>query len=182
VVPEVIVSHVDEDAVCATMRGATTAELAQALAVAKAGAVSAVLAGDALVLGCDSLLDLDGVALGKPGTSEAAALRWQQLRGRQGTLLTGHHLIERATRRSASATVATTVRFAEVTDDEIATYCGSGEPSRVAGAFTIDGFGGWFVDGVDGDPHNVVGLSLPALRRMLRALGHELRDLGYPTP
>jgi septum formation protein len=77
--------------------------------------------------------------------------------------------------------VATQVRFADVTDDEIDAYCATGEPVAVAGAFTIDGLGGWFVDGVGGDPHNVVGVSLPALRAMLRELGHGLRDIGYPA-
>jgi septum formation protein len=182
VVPDVVVSSVDEDAVAATLAGATTAELAQALATAKAAAVAAQCDGGALVLGCDSLLEFEGEALGKPGTVEASVQRWRRMRGGHGTLHTGHHLIDCETDRSVSATVSTVVRFADVTDDEIDAYCGSGEPTRVAGAFTIDGLGGWFVESIDGDHHNVVGLSLPALRRMLRELGYGLAALGYPTP
>lgn len=177
VVPEVIVSRVDEDAITAD----TPAELAQARANAKALAVSQSLAGQALVLGCDSLLEFGGEALGKPGTVAAAVDRWRAMRGQRGVLHTGHTLVDRATDRVTVATVATIVEFADVTDEEILTYCSSGEPSNVAGAFTIDGFGGWFVDTVNGDPHNVVGVSLPVVRRMLAELGYSLRDIGYPT-
>ncbi|WP_375488633.1 Maf family protein [uncultured Jatrophihabitans sp.] len=174
--PEVIVSGVDEDAVDAP----TTAELVTRLAVVKAQAV-ADRCPDALVLGCDSLLDLDGVALGKPGTPDAARDRWRQMRGRTAALHTGHHLIDTATGRSVTRAVATRLRFAEVTDDEIDAYCATGEPSAVAGAFTIDGLGGWFVERIDGDPHNVVGLSLPTVRAMLHELGHSLASIGYPA-
>lgn len=172
---EVIVSGVDEDAIAAP-----TGELVVALARAKATAVAARLDGPALVLGCDSLLDLDGVSLGKPGTAEAAAERWRAMRGRSGVLHTGHALLDTATGRSATASVGTTVRFADVSDDEIALYCATEEPTRVAGAFTVDGLGGWFVEAIEGDHHNVVGLSLPALRRLLHDLGRGLPDLGYP--
>jgi septum formation protein len=103
------------------------------------------------------------------------------MRGRAGTLHTGHCLIDTERGSKAMRDVATQVRFADVTDDEIDAYCATGEPVAVAGAFTIDGLGGWFVDGVGGDPHNVVGVSLPALRAMLRELGHGLRDIGYPA-
>lgn len=181
VLAQVIVSDVDEDAVAATLPHATTAELAQALAEAKAHAVAAGLDGPALVLGCDSILDLEGEALGKPENAEVAVARWQRMRGKRGTLHTGHCLIDLAAGHESSATVSTVVHFADITDEEIAAYCASGEPTTVAGAFTIDGYGGWFVEGVEGDPHNVVGLSLPTLRRMLRELGHSLTDLGYPA-
>jgi septum formation protein len=180
--PEVIVSAVDEEAITAAMPDATTAELVQKLAGDKAYAVAQGLRGDVLVLGCDSMLDVDGAAFGKPGSSTAAMDRWQQLRGRRGTLYTGHCLYDVAAGRLALATVATTVHFADLTDDEIELYCGSGEPANVAGAFTIDGFGGWFVTAIHGDHHNVVGVSLPQLRRMLRELNFSLADLGYPTP
>lgn len=176
--PEVIVSGVYEDAVTA----ATAAELVLRLAELKADAVAARLDGaGALVLGCDSLLELEGRPLGKPGSAVAAAERWRQMRGRTGTLHTGHCLLDTATGRRANRSVATEVRFAAVTDDEIEAYCGTGEPSAVAGAFTVDGLGGWFVEGVTGDHHNVVGVSLPALRGLLRELGHSLRDVGYPA-
>jgi septum formation protein len=178
--PEVIVSGVDEDAVLAADESAT-GKLVQRLAEAKAGAVAAQLDGSALVLGCDSMLELDGVALGKPGDPAAAVRRWQAMRGRTGTLWTGHCLIDRASGRSAGRAVGTAVRFADASDAEIELYCATGEPNRVAGAFTIDGLGGWFVESIDGDHHNVVGLSLPALRELLTELGYTLADLGYPT-
>jgi septum formation protein len=173
--PEVIVSGVDEDAITA----ASTAELVLLLAEAKAAAVAAQVDGDALVLGCDSMLELDGQALGKPGTIEAARARWQDMRGRTGVLHTGHCLVDTAGGRRVTRAVDTEVRFADVSDEEIETYCATGEPTGVAGAFTIDGLGGWFVDGLAGDPHNVVGVSLPALRRMLHELDRSLLDLGY---
>jgi septum formation protein len=175
--PEVVVSGVDEDEVQAD----DIAELVVRLAQLKASAVAAQVPGPALVLGCDSMLDLDGATLGKPGSSDAARERWRAMRGRAGTLHTGHCLIDTERGSKAMRDVATQVRFADVTDDEIDAYCATGEPVAVAGAFTIDGLGGWFVDGVGGDPHNVVGVSLPALRAMLRELGHGLRDIGYPA-
>jgi len=175
---EVIVSGVDEDAITA----GSARELVQLLADAKAEAVARLVAdGPALVLGCDSLLEFDGVALGKPADPAEAEARWRQMRGGRGVLYTGHRLIDVARGRRASAAVATTVHFADVSDAEIAAYCASGEPLQVAGAFTIDGLGGWFVEAIEGDHHNVVGLSLPALRGMLAELGHQLADLGYPA-
>jgi septum formation protein len=176
--PEVIVSGVDEDAITA----ATTAGLVLALARAKVHAVAAGLDHPALVLGCDSLLDLDGEPLGKPGDVATAERRWRRMRGRNGVLHTGHCLIERAadgSRREVARAGATEVRFADLTDEEIAVYCASGEPTAVAGAFTVDGLGGWFVEGIAGDHHNVVGLSLPLLRAMLAELGHGLEAIGY---
>jgi septum formation protein len=181
VVPEVIVSAVDEDAVTATLPRAGTAELAQELAIAKAQAVAATLDGAALVLGCDSMVELGNRAIGKPGTAQAAREQWERLRGSTGVLHTGHCLIDTRTGCRLATAVATTVHFGELTDEEIEWYCASAEPLSVAGAFTVDGLGGWFIDGVDGDHHNVVGLSLPALRRMLQVFGYGLRDLGYPA-
>ena len=175
--PEVIVSHVDESQVHA----GTTAELVEVLARAKAGEVAGRIRSAALVLGCDSLLDLDGTALGKPGDVDAARERWRTMRGRTGTLWTGHCLIDIAADRTLSRAVGTAVRFAEVTDAEIDAYCATGEPVAVAGAFTVDGLGGWFVDRVAGDHHNVVGVSLPVVRAMLREIGHGLGDVGYPA-
>ncbi|HEV7203965.1 MAG TPA: Maf family protein [Jatrophihabitans sp.] len=175
--PEVIVSGVDEDGVTAP----TTGELVGRLADLKAQAVATTIAGAALVLGCDSLLELDGEPVGKPGTAQAAVERWRRLRGRSGVLHTGHRLIDTGAGTSTGHTAATVVHFADASDAEIERYCASGEPESVAGAFTIDGLGGWFIDRVDGDPHTVVGVSLPALRRMLHELGHQLVDLGYPA-
>jgi septum formation protein len=148
----------------------------QELARRKATAV-AVGCGDALVIGCDSLLDLDGTALGKPETPADAIAQWRARRGRSGTLLTGHCVIDTATGAEAAAVEATTVRFGTPTDAEIAAYVATGEPLAVAGGFTIDGWGAPFVDGVDGDPGNVIGLSLPLLRRLLADLGVAITDL-----
>lgn len=178
VIPDVIVSGVDEDSITAD----TSVALVQELANAKARAVAERLPDAGLVLGCDSLLEFEGETLGKPGSVAAAIIRWQRMRGKSGVLHTGHCLIDHPAGRVAMATASTTVAFADISDDEIDVYCNSGEPSDVAGAFTIDGLGGWFVDSIDGDHHNVVGLSLPLLRRMLDELGYRLTDLGYPTP
>lgn len=176
--PDVIVSNFDESQVHAP----TTVELVQKLATAKAALVAQQISGEALVLGCDSMLELDGAQLGKPGSASDAAARWRQMRGREGVLHTGHALWDVASGRVVEAVASTTVAFADVTDDEIAEYCATGEPSEVAGGFTVDGLGGWFVEGIGGDHHNVVGVSLPLLRRMLSDLGVRLADLGYPAP
>ncbi len=174
--PEVIVSGIDESGITAP----DTAALVQRLANRKASAVSERIHGEALILGCDSLLEFGGESFGKPETAEEAAKRWRDLRGRRGILHTGHCLYEGGTSRVSVSTVKTFVHFADVTDDEIDLYVGTGEPLAVAGAFTIDGLGGWFIEGISGDHHNVVGLSLPVLRRMLRELGYTLADIGYP--
>ncbi|HET6878355.1 MAG TPA: nucleoside triphosphate pyrophosphatase [Jatrophihabitans sp.] len=176
--PEVIVSGVDESAIAAE----SPADLAGVLAEHKARAVAALLDGSGIVLGCDSLLEFDGEALGKPGTVELARQRWRSMRGKSATLHTGHFLLDLASGRAVRDVVATHVRFADVSDAEIDAYCETGEPVGVAGAFTVDGLGGWFVEGVDGDPHNVVGVSLPVLRRLLIGLGYGLTDIGYPAP
>jgi nucleoside triphosphate pyrophosphatase len=170
--PEVIVSGVDESAYTA----GTPAELAGLLAEAKAAAVASTLDAG-LVIGCDSLLDLDGCALGKPATAAQAAQRWREMSGRTGTLVTGHCVINAATGQRASAVAATIVRFGVPSEAEIAAYVASGEPLAVAGAFTLDGRGGWFVDGIDGDHGTVLGVSLPVLRRLLASLGISVTDL-----
>ena len=177
--PEVMISGIDEAAVSDD----SPAELARVLAELKARAVAqAVGQRPALVLGCDSLLEIDGQALGKPDSVADAESRWRRMRGRAGVLHTGHCLMDTGSARGASATASTVVHFADVSDEEIAAYCTTGEPTQVAGAFTIDGLGGWFVDAVEGDYHNVVGLSLPLLRQMLTGLGYRIVDLGYPGP
>ncbi|MFY9931667.1 MAG: Maf family protein [Streptosporangiaceae bacterium] len=170
--PEVIVSCVDETGFSA----GTPAGLAGQLARAKAGAVASGLDGG-LVIGCDSLLDLDGRALGKPGSAAAAVQRWREMSGRTGTLVTGHCVIDAGTGRQAAAVAATTVRFGTPSEQEIAAYVATGEPLAVAGAFTIDGRGGWFVEGIDGDHGNVLGISLPLLRRLLSELGFSVTRL-----
>jgi septum formation protein len=164
--PKVIVSGVDESSFSAS----TPAELVAVLAQAKASAVAARV-GRGLVIGCDSMLDLDGRARGKPKSAADAAALWREMSGRTGTLVTGHCVIDAGTGRQAAAVAATEVRFGTPTDGEIAAYVDSGEPLTVAGAFTLGGRGGWFVDGIDGDHGNVIGISLPLLRRLLAELG-----------
>jgi septum formation protein len=167
--PEVIVSDVDEDAFSC----ADVGELVSQLAQAKASAVfERVGDGDVVVIGCDSLLDLDGEAMGKPADTVQARERWQRMRGRTGYLRTGHHVMARlgGMVETRTAVATTEVAFADLADDEIEAYLATGEPLRVAGAFTIDGLGGAYVTGLAGDPHNVVGISLPLLRTMLAEL------------
>lgn len=175
--PEVLVSGFDEESVSAPTPG----ELALLLAEAKAAAVAGrPEAAGALVIGCDSVLELDGEALGKPSGTEDAIARWRRMRGRSGVLETGHCLIDTADDgRTVSETASTVVRFADVSDAEIAAYAASGEPLHVAGAFTLDGLGAPFIDSIDGDPSNVIGLSLPLLRRMLARLGLAVTDLWH---
>ncbi len=170
--PEVVVSGVDETA----DEIADTATLVQVLADRKASAVAAQRP-DALVLGCDSLLDLDGAALGKPASAQEAVGMWQRLSGREGTLLTGHCLIEPGRGSRARGVARTVVRFGQPGSAELAAYVATGEPLALAGAFSIDGRGAPFIDGVDGDPSNVIGLSLPLLRRLLADLGMTVTDL-----
>ena len=159
--------------------------LVAALAEAKANAVATGLADEdvVLVIGCDSMLELDGLALGKPHDPAVATARWRSMRGRDAVLHTGHHLVLRryGVTESRTAVASTTVTFADLDDDEIAAYVATGEPLAVAGAFTIDGLGGAFVTGLTGDPHNVVGISLPLLRRMLADLGLRWTDLWSPS-
>jgi septum formation protein len=170
--PKVMVSGVDESAFAA----GTPAELAGLLAQAKAAAVASGLESG-LVIGCDSLLDLDGRALGKPASAAEAADRWREMSGRTGTLVTGHCVIDAATGRRAAAVAATRVWFGTPSEQEIAAYVASGEPLAVAGAFTLDGRGGWFVEGIEGDHGTVLGISLPLLRRLLAELGFSVTDL-----
>jgi len=168
--PEVEVSGVDEDAISA----ANPAELVVELAHAKAVAVAGRQRGELLVLGCDSMLELDGSALGKPASAEEAVARWRSMRGRTAVLHTGHTLIEvadSAPARVLDRLASTEVRFGDPSDAEIEAYVGTGEPLRVAGAFTLDGRGAAFVSGITGGPHNVVGISVPLLRLMFDELG-----------
>jgi septum formation protein len=175
--PEVLVSGVDEDAVSI----ADPAELATELAVLKARAVAArVLSGQspaALVVGCDSVLAFDGAVHGKPADADEARRRWRAMRGGSGVLHTGHCVVDTGSGRELSRHGSTVVHFADVTDAEIEAYVATGEPLEVAGAFTVDGLGGAFVTGIEGDPHCVVGISLPLLRTMLAELGFAWTDL-----
>lgn len=170
--PEVQVSGVDET----TDEGLDTAAVVSVLAERKAAAVAGQRP-DALVLGCDTLLDFEGTAFGKPDSGEEAVALWQRLSGQQATLLTGHCLIDTATGRYASEVGETIVHFGEPSDVEIAAYVASGEPLHVAGAFTLDGRGAPFIDAIEGDPSNVVGLSLPVLRHLLAQHGVGITEL-----
>ena len=184
--PYVLVSDVDENLVVkqAHSRHGELApeDVALVLARAKCEVVTRRLDGDtcpqdapagALVLGCDSVLELDGEAHGKPADEAEAISRWQRMRGTSGVLHTAHWLIDdrdqsdRGTGATIGTVASTIVHFARVSDEEIEAYVATGEPLQVAGAFTIDGLGGPFVSGIEGDHHNVVGISLPLLREML---------------
>ncbi len=172
--PDVEVSGVDEGRPAA---GATPAIVAH-LAGRKAEAVAArPVAAGALVLGCDSLLDVDGVAHGKPTDATAALALWERLRGATASLSTGHHLVDTRDGRCAAAVATTVVRFGEPTDAELDAYLATGEATEVAGGFTLDGRAAPFVLGVDGDPNNVIGCSLTLLRDLLAELGVGITDL-----
>jgi septum formation protein len=173
--PEVKVSGVDESTVPLTGPADYTLKLAQMKAVAVAANEPR-----ALVIGCDSVLALDGEVLGKPASEADAIARWQKMRGRHGVLHTGHCVIDTHREVWLGRSAATQVRFAHVTDEEIEAYVATGEPAAVAGAFTLDGLGGPFVSGVTGDPHNVVGISLPLLRLMFDELGFVWTDFWKP--
>jgi septum formation protein len=170
--PEVLVSGVDEDSYSA----ATTAELVAQLAAAKAAAVASLVA-TGLVIGCDTMLDLDGRSFGKPASAADAIALWHKMSGKTGTLYTGHCVINAATGQRAEAVASTAVRFGTPTDAEISAYVATGEPLSMAGGFTIEGLGGWFVDAIDGDHNNVIGISLPLLRLLLADLGVTITDL-----
>lgn len=179
--PSVVVSGVDEQAVLAAHAGADQPTRLSALAAAKADAVLERVAGPAVVLGCDSMLLVDGALVGKPYTVPVARERWSRMAGRTGELLTGHAVVRLdgggAVLARAGGTRRTGVRFADVSGSELDAYLATGEPLAVAGAFTLDGLGGWFVDGIDGDPSNVVGISLPLLRSLLAEVGVAVTDL-----
>ncbi|MGN6611796.1 MAG: Maf family protein [Angustibacter sp.] len=188
--PQVQVSDVDEEAVEAAAReiyGELDADqVALLLARAKAEDVADSL-DDGLVLGCDSVLELDGELHGKPRDAAEATARWQRMRGGSGVLHTGHWLIDLrdsedgGSGATLGAVASTTVHFADVTDEEIEAYVATGEPLGVAGAFTTDGLGGAFVRGIEGDHHTVVGVSLPVLRDLLAECGVRWTDL-WTTP
>jgi septum formation protein len=175
---DVLVSGVDETTVEAADAGA----LSLALARMKARTVVARMPGQAgvLVLGCDSVLAFDGQILGKPQSAGEAIARWRAMRGKSGVLYTGHHLTELDSGKHAEDVGATTVYFADVSDEEIEAYVATEEPLHVAGSFTIDGRGGAFVERIEGDAGNVIGLSLPLLRRLLRELGLSITELWRP--
>jgi septum formation protein len=175
---QVIVSGVDESVVRAdgpeTLAGTLARLKAEAVADRLRRSVTSSDVSRTLVLGCDSVLAFDGAVLGKPASADDARERWQAMRGRSGVLHTGHCLVDPDSGEAAAGVAATTVYFGALTDAEIDAYVATGEPLRVAGAFTIDGFGGPFVERIEGDAGTVIGLSLPLLRRLLADLGEEI--------
>jgi septum formation protein len=186
--PLVRVSDVDEDALLGAIPGAPPAEKVTTLAGAKATTVARTLDGTAdgaVVIGCDSMLLIDGELVGKPHDVDTARTRWKAMAGRTGDLVTGHavlHVVDGEIERVAEGHATTTVRFGTPSDAELEAYLATGEPLVVAGAFTLDGLGGWFVDGIDGDPSNVIGISLPLVRRLLGSLGISPTDLWTTPP
>ncbi|WP_300014625.1 Maf family protein [Pseudonocardia sp.] len=184
VAPVVQVSRVDEDALLAGLAHAEPERRVTALAEAKADCVAGRLTGspaeDSIVIGCDSMLLIDGDLAGKPGTADVARRRWAAMAGRDGHLVTGHALVRvragEVVGRAAGAAL-TRVRFAAPTQAELGAYIASGEPLAVAGGFTLDGLGGWFVESIEGDPSNVIGISLPLTRRLLAQVGVSVVDI-----
>ena len=188
--PLVAVSGVDEDAAIAALGAnpdpaAVVNTLARAKADAVASELDAHVTADCLVIGCDSMLYVGGELRGKPGTPEQARRQWNSMSGQAGQLFTGHCVIRMLDARvvqTETAAEVTTVRFGIPTEAELTAYIASGEPLNVAGAFTIDGLGGWFVDSVAGDPSNVVGLGLTVTRRLLEMVGLSIGDLWGANP
>lgn len=182
--PQVVVSDVDEDALLASLDPdlppeAVVAKLANAKALSVAAALPPELLADCVVLGCDSMLYLDGGLSGKPGTADAARRQWEKMAGTTGHLLTGHALLRLSAgviTHTEGDTGSTAVLFGTPSPAELDRYVDSGEPLHVAGAFTLDGLGGWFIDGIDGDPSNVIGVSLPLVQRLISRTGLSISE------
>jgi septum formation protein len=183
--PLVVVSGVDEDAVIAALgSNISPGDVVRILAQAKADQVASTLdrsvAADCVVIGCDSMLYIDGRLVGKPASADAARNQWRSMGGRSGQLYTGHcllRLLDGNADHRASESVTTTVHFATPATADLEAYIDSGEPLAVAGGFTLDGLGGWFVDRIEGDPSNVIGLSLPLTGALLQRVGLSVAEL-----
>ncbi|WP_433713704.1 Maf family protein [Nocardia sp. CA-084685] len=187
--PAVQISDVDEDAVAAALPPGTAPEVVVVeLARAKARSVAATipdLGADCVVVGCDSMLLVDGELQGKPHTPEVARARWAEMAGRSADLITGHCVLRMRDGEIVAEAVdcsRTTVHFAKPEREELDAYIATGEPLQVAGAFTLDGMGGWFVDRIDGDPSSVIGIGLPLLRRLLGDVGIGIAQLWRHSP
>ena len=170
------VSAVDEPALMLAHGWTTPHAVAAGLAVAKARDVAATLGPGHLVIGCDSVFDIGGEIHGKPADALQARARWEQMRGADGVLYTGHHVVLTGSGLEATRVASSVVFFADPTDEEIDAYIATGEPLRVAGGVTIDALGAPFISRIDGDHSNVMGLSIPTLRLMLLDLG-----IAWPT-
>jgi septum formation protein len=168
--PTIIVSHVDEET--DFFNAMSPADMVIALAISKAHTVREMIDYPAIIIGCDSTFDVDGVSFGKPGTPEIAIERAKKISGRTGLLHTGHCIIDTERGIEIADRVTTKVTFTEITDDEIADYVASEEPLHVAGGFTLDGYGSPFIPVIEGDYTNVVGISMPFLRTAMKQLGY----------
>ena len=187
--PLVVVSGVDEDAVAAALGpdaapGGVVCALARAKAEQVARSLDGALAANCVVIGCDSMLYIEGRLCGKPESLAQARRQWQSMAGRAGQLYTGHCVVrpDGGIVHSEAETAITTVHFGQPSPDDLEAYLASGESLRVAGGFTLDGLGGWFIDGIDGDPSNVIGLSLPLLRTLLGRVGLSVATLWAANP
>jgi septum formation protein len=168
--PTIIVSNVDEET--DFFNAMSPADMVIALAISKAHTVREMIDYPAIIIGCDSTFDVDGVSFGKPGTADIAIERSKKISGRTGLLHTGHCIIDTEKGVEIADRVTTKVTFSEMTDEEIANYVASGEPLHVAGGFTLDGFGSPFIPVIEGDYTNVVGISMPFLRGAMKQLGY----------
>ena len=168
--PEIIVSNVDEET--EFFNSMSPEDMVIALAISKAHTVRELIDFPAIIIGCDSTFDVDGVSFGKPGSPEIAIARAKKISGRTGLLHTGHCVIDTEKGIEIADRVTTKVTFSEMTDEEIADYVASEEPLHVAGGFTLDGFGSPFIPVIEGDYTNVVGISMPFLRKAMQQLGY----------
>jgi len=168
--PTIIVSNVDEET--DFFNAMSPEDMVIALAVSKAHTVRELIDYPAIIIGCDSTFDVDGVSFGKPGTPEIAIARAKKISGRTGLLHTGHCVIDTEKGIEIADRVTTKVTFTDMTDEEIADYVASEEPLHVAGGFTLDGFGSPFIPVIEGDYTNVVGISMPFLRKAMHQLGY----------
>jgi septum formation protein len=168
--PTIIVSNVNEET--DFFNAMAPVDMVIALAISKAHTVREMIDYPAIIIGCDSTFDVDGVSFGKPGTPEVAIERAQKISGRTGLLHTGHCIIDTEQGIEIADRVTTKVTFTDMTEEEIADYVASEEPLHVAGGFTLDGFGSPFIPVIEGDYTNVVGVSMPFLRSAMKQLGY----------
>ena len=168
--PTIIVSNVDEET--DFFNEMSPEDMVIALAISKAHTVREMIDYPAIIIGCDSTFDVDGVSFGKPGTPEIAIERAKKISGRTGLLHTGHCIIDTERGIEIADRVTTKVTFTDMTDEEIHDYVASEEPLHVAGGFTLDGFGSPFIPVIEGDYTNVVGISMPFLRSAMKQLGY----------
>lgn len=168
--PTIVVSHVDEET--DFFNAMTPEDMVIALAISKAHTVREMIDYPAIIIGCDSTFDVDGVSFGKPGTPEVAIERAKKISGRTGLLHTGHCIIDTERGVEIADRVTTKVTFTDMSDEEIHDYVASEEPLHVAGGFTLDGFGSPFIPVIEGDYTNVVGISMPFLRNAMKQLGY----------